>query len=198
MSLYRRSCNAVIVRSRVLIALLALGLGLPMGLAAQMPTYSGKSSVTDAIDTSTGAVFKIGGGISMLFPKGLPVGHSRLVTLKKAKRKPKPSQIHKKFKPQGKALDFTGALNAPERPIILALAASREPKKKGFRLVLAMEIGTFCDASNKKFKLKSGLCSGWELHDAEYDHGRKSIIAKLRSTGGMRMQFGWVPEKADQ
>jgi hypothetical protein len=59
-----------------------------------------------------------------------------------------------------------------------------------------MEIGTFCDGENKAHKLKNGLCSGFELHDAEYDAAGKRMLANLASTGGMRMQFGTVPEEA--
>ena len=73
----------------------------------------------------------------------------------------------------------------------------REPKKKGMKLVVAMEVGTFCEAGNKKYKLKSGLCSGWEFHEAEYDRGGQRLRAKLKSTGGLRMQFGWVPEDVE-
>ena len=40
--------------------------------------------------------------------------------------------------------------------------------------------------------LKGSLCSGWEFTDARHDGTR--IVAKLRSTGGMRMQFGFIPE----
>ena len=58
-----------------------------------------------------------------------------------------------------------------------------------------MEVGSFCEAKNKALKLKNGLCSGFELHDAEYDFGDHKLVAKLRSTGGLRMQFGLVPSR---
>lgn len=168
-------------------------LALPLLLAAQeMPVFTGKGKVTDAIDGKLGAIFDIGKGVTMLFPRGLPVGSSRLVTLERARKRPSPQQIHKKFKKVGNALNFTGAFNAPDRPIELAIKFKKEPKKKGFKLVLAMEIGTFCEAHNKKYKLKGSLCSGWEFTDAQFDGSR--IVARLQSTGGMRMQFGFIPE----
>lgn len=178
-----------------LTATLAVLLALPLLLAAQeMPTFTGKGKLTEAIDGDVGAVFDIGKGITMLFPKGLPVGHSRLVTLERSRKGPKAKQIHKKFKKVGTALRFSGAFNAPGRPIILAITMKRAPKKKGSKLVLAMEIGVFCDDTNKRYKLKGSLCSGWQFTDARHDGTR--IVAKLRSTGGMRMVFGLIPEES--
>ena len=53
-----------------------------------MPTFTGKGKVTEAINGKVGAVFDLGAGITMTFPKGLPVGESRLVTLQKGKALP--------------------------------------------------------------------------------------------------------------
>jgi len=158
-----------------------------------MPTFSGKGKVTEAINGDTGAVFDIGGGITMMFPKGLPVGRSRLVTLQKARGR-LPTKLIAGFKPVGPALDFTGAFNTSGKPIVLAYSSKQNPIKRGQKLVVAMEVGTFCEKENKAFKLKGGLCSGFELQDAEYDDGSKRLLAKLRSTGGLRMQFGTVPD----
>jgi hypothetical protein len=130
----------------------------------------------------------------MTFPKGLPVGRSRLVTLKKGASLPG-SLVHPKWKAIGPALDFTGAFNTSGKPIVLTLDAKSDPSKAGHKLVVAMEVGSFCEAKNKAHKLKSGLCSGFELHDAAYDPGEHKLVAKLRSTGGLRMQFGLVPEE---
>ena len=157
-----------------------------------MPTFSGKGKVTEAINGDLGAVFDIGGGVTLMFPKGLPVGRSRLVTLQKARGR-LPTQLIEKFKPVGPALDFSGAFNTSGKPMVLAVPAKSDPAKGGQKLVLAMEVGTFCDKPNKAFKLKNGLCTGFEQHDAEFDPAGKRIIAKLRSTGGLRMQFGTVP-----
>lgn len=158
-----------------------------------MPTFSGKGKVTEAINMDTGAIFDIGGGVTMLFPKGLPVGRSRLVTLSKARGR-LPTTLIAGFKPVGPALDFSGAFNTSGKPIVLAYTSKQNPIKRGQKLVVAMEVGTFCEKENKAFKLKGGLCSGFELQDAEYEDGSDRLIAKLRSTGGLRMQFGLVPE----
>jgi hypothetical protein len=159
-----------------------------------MPTFTGKGKVTEAINGDTGAVFDIGGGVTMTFPKGLPVGRSRLVTLQKAKG-PLPGKLgNPKFQPIGPALDFTGAFNAGRAPIVLAYESKKDPVKRGMKLVVAMEVGTFCEGPNKAHKLKGGLCSGIEFQDAEYDSAGRRLFANLRSTGGLRMQFGLVPE----
>jgi hypothetical protein len=161
-----------------------------------MPTFSGKGKVTEAINADVGAIFDIGGGITLMFPKGLPVGRSRLVTLQKARGSLPTKLIPGGFKPVGPALDFTGSFNTAGKPMVLSIPNRSNPIKRGNKLVVAMEIGTFCEKQNKAFKLKNGLCSGFELHDAEYDDANKRLLAKLRSTGGLRMQFGVVPEAA--
>jgi hypothetical protein len=161
---------------------------------ADMPTFTGKGKVTEAINMDTGAVFDIGSGITMTFPKGLPVGRSRLVTLQKAGKLPG-KLAHPKFQPLGPALAFTGAFNTKRTPIVLAIASKKDPIKKGMKLVVAMEVGTFCEGPNKAHKLKGGLCSGIELQDAEYDSSGQRMLANLRSTGGLRLQFGLVPEE---
>jgi hypothetical protein len=123
----------------------------------------------------------------------LPVGRSRLVTLQKGAALPG-NLVHAKWKPIGPALNFTGAFNTSGKPIVLSLSQKSDPVKAGLKLVLAVEVGTFCEGPNKSHKLKGGnLCSGFELHDAEYDSAGKRIVANLRSTGGLRMQFGLVP-----
>jgi hypothetical protein len=160
---------------------------------APTPTFTGKGKVTEAINGDTGAVFDIGGGVVMSFPRGLPVGRSRLVTLQKGAALPG-NLVHAKWKPIGPALNFTGAFNTSGKPIVLSLSQKSDPVKAGLKLVLAVEVGTFCEGPNKSHKLEGGnLCSGFELHDAEYDSAGKRIVANLRSTGGLRMQFGLVP-----
>ena len=157
-----------------------------------MPTFTGKGKLTEAINGKVGAVFDIGAGITMTFPKGLPVGESRLVTLQKGKALPG-KLVHAKWKGVGPVLDFNGAFTTARQPIILAINNPKDPSNAKLKLVIAMEIGTFCEDKNKAHKLKGGLCSGFELHEAEYDDASKKLIAKLGSTGGMRMQFGLVP-----
>jgi hypothetical protein len=160
-----------------------------------MPTFTGKGSITQAINTDTGALFDLGTGITMTFPKGLPVGRSRLVTLKKATKKIAPAQVQKGFVPLATPLDFSTPISAGGgSPMEVAMAVKNDPRKVGTKLVLAMEIGTLCNDTNKSTKMKNGLCSGWELVDAEYDGTGRRLVAQLTSTGGARMTFGLVPQ----
>ena len=160
---------------------------------AAAPTFTGNGSITQAINGDTGAVFDIGSGITMTFPKGLPVGRSRLVTLKKAAKKPSPAQVQKGFSPIGIALDFSTPIAAGGAPMVLMMTQKSDPRKKSSqRLVLAMEVGTLCNDQNKATKQKNGLCSGWELVDADYESSGQKLVAHLQSTGGMRMVFGLV------
>jgi hypothetical protein len=180
--------------SRLRIASLLLSLLSPLALLAQeMSVYSGKGEVTQAIDGDAGAVFDIGGGVTITFPKGLPVGHSRILTFKKAKKKPNGADVKQGFVPLGPALELSIPLNASARPIVLAMSAKKNPASRKQRLVLAMEIGTLCNDDNQHAKLKNGLCAGWELGEARYDDATQRVIAELSSTGGMRMAFGLVP-----
>ena len=161
---------------------------------AELPKFSGNGSITQAIDGEQGAVLDIGSGITMTFPKGLPVGRSRLVTLKKAAKKPTGAQIQKGFTPVGTPVEFSTPLNTAKEPIVLSIAQKADPRKKAERLVLAVEVSTLCNDQNKGTKGKNGLCSGWELVDAEYEGA--ALIAKLTSTGGGRLVFGLVaPDK---
>ena len=162
---------------------------------AAVPTFTGNGSVTQAINTDTGAVLDIGAGITMLFPKGLPVGRSRLVTFKKATKKITPAQVQKGFSPLGTPLDFNMPISAGGgSPMEVAVAVKNDPRKVGMKLVLAMEVGTLCNDENKHSKLKNGLCSGWELVEADYDGSGRRLVAKLQSTGGLRLVFGLVPQ----
>ena len=162
---------------------------------SEMPTFTGKGKVNQAINGDLGAVFDIGGGVTMSFPKGLPVGRSRLVTLQKGKGALPGKLVAPKWKPLGPVLDFSGSFTTSRKPIVLAVAAKKDPVARGMRLVVAMEVGTFCEGEAKAHKLAGGLCSGFELHDAEYDADGKRMVAKLRSTGGHRLQFGLVGEQ---
>jgi len=176
----------------LLTATLVVGVvGLATGQEAEMPVFTGKGKVNEPVNTDTGAIFDIGGA-TMTFPVGIPVGRSRLVTLMKGK-KPAPKQVADGFSPIGPTMDFNGAFRTNDKPIRVAVTSKKDPSKNGRRLVLAMEVGTLCDAKNKSYKLKSGLCSGWELIDAEFRDGE--VVAEVESTGGLRMQFGSVPDK---
>lgn len=177
------------------VALISAICGSALAEDAAMPTFTGNGSVNQAINTDTGAVFDLGGGITMTFPKGLPVGRSRLVTLKKATKKIAPAQVQKGFVPLGTALDFSTPISAGGgAPMEVAVAVKNDPRKAGTKLVLAMEVGTLCNAENKSTKMKNGLCSGWEFVDAEYDGTGRRLVAKLASTGGFRLTFGLLPQ----
>lgn len=169
--------------------------GAALAEDAAMPTYTGKGSINQAINGDTGAIFDLGDGIVMTFPKGLPVGRSRLVTLKKATKKIAPAQVQKGFVPLATAVDFSTPISAGGgSPMEIAVASKNDPRKVGSKLVLAMEVATICNAENKSTKMKNGLCSGWEFVDAEYDGTGKRLVAKLASTGGFRMTFGLLPQ----
>ncbi|MBN1654690.1 MAG: hypothetical protein JXA30_13040 [Deltaproteobacteria bacterium] len=162
--------------------------------SGEMPTHTGKGKVTEAVDTKKGAIFDIGGGITILLPQGLPVGSSRVLTLKKAPNRPKPTQIHKRFQRYGETVIFTGALGTAGKPIVLSMSVKKSPQKSGYKLVLAIEEAGLCSGENKKYNIGKGLCSVWRTVDAEYDASEKRVVAKLTSTGGHRLQFGWIPE----
>lgn len=189
----------------VRIMALIAGLALPALLLAQepasepdaagMPTYTGRGSVSEAVDSDRGAIYDIGGGITLLLPRGLPIGHSRLLTLKKDNRAPKPADVASGFQRHGQTVRFDGALNAPDSPIELALTLKKAPAKRGFRLVLAMEVAGLCDASNQHNRISQLLCSTWEIIETTYEGGR--VVARLGHTGGYRLQFGWIPTAAD-
>lgn len=159
----------------------------------EMPRFTGNGSVTQAINGDVGAILDVGGGLTMTFPKGIPVGRSRLVTMRKA-AKPAGAQVQKGFTPIGNAIEFNTPVSAGKLPIVVMQSFKKDPSKKGARLVLAMEIGTLCNDENKKYKLKNGLCSGWEILDASYDAAGGQLIAKLQSTGGLRLVFGLLEE----
>jgi hypothetical protein len=142
-----------------------------------------------------GAIFEVGGDITLTLPKGLPIGHSRLLTLKTTTDKPALSQIHPSFQRLGATLHFNGALSTAAAPIILAVSLKRSPLKPGLKLVLAIEEAGLCTGKNKGSKLGHGLCSAWRTVDAQYDSEGGKMVAKLTSTGGYRLQFGLVPEQ---
>jgi hypothetical protein len=161
----------------------------------EMPTFTGKGKVHQAINGDIGAIFDIGGGITMTFPKGLPVGRSRLVTLQKGRGSLPGKLAGPKWKGLGPVLDFSGTFTTSRQPIVLTVPSKKSPASSGMRLVVAMEVGTFCEGDHKAHKLGGGLCSGFELHDAEHDPAGGRLVAKLRSTGGHRMQFGLVADE---
>lgn len=158
--------------------------------ADDLPRFTGSGSVTQAINGDTGAILDIGGGVTITCPKGIPVGRSRVVTFKKAAKKPTGAQIKTGFAPVGAALEFSLPVGAGDAPIVVSVPSKTDPRKRAEKLVFAMESLTLCTDENKATKNKSGLCLGWEVTDAQYESGTQQMVAKLQSTGGQRMQFG--------
>jgi hypothetical protein len=178
------------------VLVLAMVLAASSALAEEeMPRYSGNGSITQAINGDVGAILDIGSGLTMTFPKGIPVGRSRLVTFKKSAKKPSGAQVQKGFTPLGTPMEFNMPVSAGGSPIVVAMAMKSDPRKKAEKLVLAMEVGTLCDDHNKGTKGKNGLCSGWELIDADFESAAQQVVAKVQSTGGLRMVFGLLSEK---
>ena len=68
------------------------------------------------------------------------------------------------------------------------------PVKAGHRFVLAMEVSGECKGKARRHRLRGGGCSHWEILPTMFDTTRGKVIAKLGTTGGYRLQFGWVPE----
>ncbi len=156
------------------------------------PTYSGDREVSELVDADIGAVFELGSGFMMTFPKGIDV--SGVYTLKTTRDRPKSSQIHSDFARHGSTLFFDGALSASTDPIVVGFSLQREPRRAGLKFVLAVEKEGECEGANAKYELESGMCSHWMVVDTEYDDAAKYMVAKLKNTGGFRLQFGWMPE----
>src|SRR5882672_2854465 len=89
------------------LASLVLAASLAFAEAPAMSAYTGKGSITQAIDGDIGAIFDIGSGITVVFPKGIPVGHSRILTFQKAKKKITAAQVQQGFAPVGVPLELS-------------------------------------------------------------------------------------------
>ncbi|MBN1652454.1 MAG: hypothetical protein JXA30_01625 [Deltaproteobacteria bacterium] len=158
----------------------------------QPPTYSGEGEISELVDAKVGAVFDLTSGFRMIFPKG--IDSSGVFTLRTTRERPDPSQIQQGFTRHGSTLFFDGMLSAADEPIIVGMSLQREPRRDGLKFVLAIEEETECTGANAKYKLESGLCSQWMVVATEYDERNKCMAAKVKSTGGYRLQFGWIPE----
>lgn len=156
------------------------------------PTYSGGREVSQFVDAAVGAVFEIKSGFIMSFPKGIDV--SGVFTLKTTRDRPSSSQVGSDFTRHGSTLLFDGILSAPGDPIVVGFSLQREPRRAGLKFVLAVEEEGECEGRNAKYKLESGMCSHWKVIDTKYDEANKCMAAKLKNTGGFRLQFGWIPE----
>ena len=160
---------------------------------AGMPAHTGKHTVSAAIGQK-GARLSLKNGWSLLLPSGLPIGNSRLLTLKVSRRRAKGKEIADGFVPMGPTVEFDGAINATESPLLAMYEAKRFRQRRGHRLVLASEYGGFCEGERVGRKLGGGLCAQWRLVDATLDKTAGQLRAKLELPGGHRLQFGSVPE----
>lgn len=171
------------------------------GAHAQSPgqglaEHAGKHSATAAVGQK-GARFTLANGWSLLLPAGLPIGDSRLLTLKVARRRAKGKEVAAGFVPIGPTVNFDGAINATDAPLLALYRAKRFRPRKRHRLVLASEYGGFCDGERPGRKLPGGLCAAWRLLDAELDREAGVVRARVELPGGHRLQFGSVPLEKD-
>jgi len=189
-------------RRRLFILILALlgAIALPYSGVAQEEESSGPPvhEATRSVEVpvgQAGAILRLGNGIELMLPAGLPIGNSRLLTLESLRRGPRPASIHRGFRPLGSAVRFNGAINATRSPLVLSLTQRRFSPRRGQRLVLVGEEPGICQAHNQRQTLAAGLCSSWRVFAAEYNEAERRVQAHIPVSGGYRLQFGWLPEE---
>lgn len=156
----------------------------------KMPVAHGQRSVTTQVGLK-GARLVLQKRFGVLVPPGLPIGRSS-ITLKLAKKRPRPHRVAKGFAPIGPAAIFDRAINAEDSPLTVEFKPGKVRHRPGRRFVLAVETRVFCDSAPEGAKkLGNGLCSGWELKKAR--RLPRGLRAKLAMPTGMRLQFGSVP-----
>lgn len=157
---------------------------------------TGESSASDSADTGVALVFEVA-GIALEFPACTPETDVRVITTSwETRARPSASRIHPKFTRHAATLRVDQTIAAVESaPIQVRLRSKRELSKLGEKLVLAVESSGECDAQHRRDKLEDGSCSHWELFDTSFDAGNQQMVAKIPATGGLRLQFGWVPSK---
>jgi len=129
----------------------------------------------------------------MTFPKGLAVGRSRLVTLKKGSSLPG-AVVNPKWKPLGPTLDFSGAFNTSGKSIVLAMESKTDPVKTASSLVVAMEVGSFLRRQKQGIpSSKGGLCSGLRAARRPVTTRANAGWSPTALHRRLRMQFGLVP-----
>ena len=187
-------------------ALALLVLGTPASVVAQPeqpqpqqpagpPRHEDRSSVTAPIGQA-GATMALGNGAEIFLPPGLPIGSSRLLTFTGG-RTVNARNVQAQFVRVGPTLRFDGAINATRAPMVVSIPVRRFSARNGSRLVLAMEQPGLCTDANRSQSLGNDLCSVWELVPAEYDEAAGRVRANLSVSGGLRLQFGWVPEEVE-
>jgi hypothetical protein len=183
---------------------MAFGLSLPlMGIAQEEgdeapsgpPVHEAARSIEAPIGQD-GASMRLGNGMTLLLPPGLPIGNSRILTFERSRRNPRPASIYNGFRPVGPSVAFNGAINAERSPLVLTLRQPRFNARNGFRLVLVGEEPGLCQDHNRRQTMGNGLCSEWRAHNASYDADARVIRGEIPVSGGHRLQFGWIPEDA--
>jgi hypothetical protein len=159
------------------------------------PRHEDRSRVTAPIGQA-GATMALGNGAEIFLPPGLPIGSSRLLTFAGG-RTVNARNVHDRFVRVGPTLSFDGAINATRAPMVVSIPVRRFSARNGSRLVLAMEQPGLCGDANRNQPLGNDLCSVWELVPATYDEAAGRVRANLSVSGGLRLQFGWVPEAAE-
>ncbi len=155
-------------------------------------TESGRAEVVVVIDRR-GAVLSLHSKARLVIPAELPVANRR-VRFAESREPLQPSQIGAGFARIGPALSFDGAIDASRAPVVVSIAAPRDPSRRGARLVLAMEQPSICGEGSVPLPGASrGICSGWSILPARYDAGERRLSAELRAPGGYRLVFGTLP-----
>ncbi len=190
--------------SRSLVGVI-LGLGILGGMCAPWPSAAQDEEssgppvheATRSVEVPVGqdgAILRLGNGMQLLLPPGLPIGNSRILTLEATRRGPRPVQVHRSFRALGPAVRFNGAINATRSPLVLSLTQRRFSSRRDMRLVLVSEEPGLCQEHNQRYTLAAGLCSSWRVFAAEYVSADRRVQAQISVSGGYRMQFGWLPE----
>lgn len=183
---------------------MAIGLNLPlMGVAQEdgdeppsgPPVHEATQSVEAPIGQA-GAIMRLGNGMTLTLPPGLPIGNSRILSFSRSRRNPRPAAVYNGFRSVGPSVSFNGAINATRSPLVLTFRQPRFTARNGFRLVLIAEEPGLCQDHNRRQTMGNGLCSEWRAHDASYDADARVIRGEIPVSGGHRLQFGWLPETA--
>lgn len=163
---------------------------------AKPKVVTGEDAAVDFADAGYDLVLDVA-GIAVQIPACTPDADIRMITASwETKERPIATRIHPQFTRHAATLRVDRELTAPDgSPILVRLKSKRELVKHGEKLVLAVERSGECDEQHKRDKLEFGDCSHWYLYDAEFDAERNEMVARIPSTGGYRLQFGWVPNK---
>ncbi len=159
-------------------------------------TVSSDNSVSDSAETGQALIFDVA-GISLELPACTPDADVRVITVSwETKDRPSASRIHPNFSRHAATLRVDQSITAREgSQLLVRLHSKRELTKPGEKLVLAVESSGECNTANKKYKLDDGGCSHWTMYDASFDSESNEMVAPIPSTGGYRLQFGWIPNK---